>query len=79
LHQLQINEGDSIYLYTDGYADQFGGIKGKKYMYKKLNQKLSELNTFGMDKQLMELETEFDTWKGELEQVDDMCVLGIKF
>lgn len=89
LHQLHLKAGDSLYIYTDGYADQFGGTKarltdgtfgqGKKYMYKKLNQKLLELNSKNMEEQLTELNKEFDQWKGELEQVDDVCVVGIKF
>ena len=78
LYQLNYNKGDSLYLYTDGYADQFGGPKGKKFKYKALNELLSKLSDLPMEEQRVKIEAEFDNWKGDLEQVDDVCLIGIK-
>jgi serine phosphatase RsbU (regulator of sigma subunit) len=67
-----------LYLYTDGFADQFGGPKGKKFKYKTLN----ELLLFNYNKTLLEqkeiLEESFKDWRGDIEQVDDVCVIGIR-
>jgi hypothetical protein len=71
-------ENATIYIYTDGYADQFGGIKGKKFKYKQLNEFLLTYSTKEMSQQLESLTVQFDSWKGDLEQVDDVCVIGIK-
>jgi serine phosphatase RsbU (regulator of sigma subunit) len=67
-----------IYLYTDGYADQFGGPKGKKFKYKQLNDLLMELHDQPMNVQKEKLSKVFTDWKGELEQIDDVCVFGIR-
>jgi len=79
LHSIKPNAGDMLYLYTDGYADQFGGPKGKKYKYKQLNERLLEWSTLDMEAQRYQLANEFKSWKGSLEQVDDVCVIGIRF
>jgi len=71
--------GDMLYLFTDGYADQFGGPKGKKFMYKRLLQLLIELSVFKANEQQEHLTQNLNEWKGDLEQVDDICVLGISF
>ncbi len=78
LYQLDYSKGDMLYLYTDGYADQFGGPKGKKFKYKALNELLLKHSTLPMEEQRIKIETEFDNWKGDLEQVDDVCMIGIK-
>ena len=67
-----------LYLYTDGYADQFGGPKGKKFKYKQLNDLLLANSKKSMNDQSNLLVNEFDKWKGNLEQVDDVCVIGIR-
>jgi serine phosphatase RsbU (regulator of sigma subunit) len=77
-HQLHVKAGDMLYLYTDGYADQFGGPKGKKFKYKQLNAMLLENSTKDINVQSELLVNEFDLWKGDLEQVDDVCVIGIR-
>lgn len=75
---LQVNPSDSIYTITDGFADQFGGAKGKKYKYKQLKDLLVVINNEAMQKQLIILNDSFENWKGDLEQVDDVCVIGVK-
>ena len=78
LHTIEAKSGDMLYLYTDGYADQFGGPKGKKFKYKQLNELLVTLHNKPLSEQKMDLKNSFENWKGNLEQVDDVCVIGIK-
>ncbi len=67
-----------IYLFSDGFADQFGGPNGKKFSKSQFRKLIGKISVLSMEKQKSELETIFSTWKGELEQLDDVCVLGIK-
>jgi serine phosphatase RsbU (regulator of sigma subunit) len=67
-----------FYLFTDGFADQFGGPKGKKFKYKQLEELLVSLSNSTMQQQKETLISNFSQWKGDLEQVDDVCVIGIK-
>ncbi|MDZ4663845.1 MAG: tetratricopeptide repeat protein [Bacteroidota bacterium] len=76
LYTLNSNNGDRIYLYTDGYADQFGGEKGKKYKYKQLNDHLLSIHQLVFNEQATLLQSRFNEWKGRLEQVDDVCIIG---
>ncbi len=78
LYKLNMDKKDTLYLYTDGFADQFGGPKGKKYMYKQLNQFLMNINANSLATQGELLKKEFEIWKGDLEQVDDVCIIGIR-
>ncbi len=78
LHTIELKSGDSLYLYTDGYADQFGGAKGKKFKYKQLNDLLLSLKDTQLIDQKSELELAFTNWKGNQEQVDDVLIIGIK-
>ena len=78
LHQIDFNSGDILFLYTDGYADQFGGPKGKKFKYKPLNELLLSNSGLSMSEQKEKLMLSFNDWKGNLEQVDDVCLIGIK-
>ena len=77
-HQLDLQKGDLIYLSTDGFPDQFGGVRGKKYKYKKFKQFLVAISNKSLEDQKEKLRIEFTTWKGDLEQVDDVCILGFK-
>jgi serine phosphatase RsbU (regulator of sigma subunit)/Tfp pilus assembly protein PilF len=77
-HTISIQKNDMIYLFTDGYADQFGGEKGKKLKYKTFKKLLMLNSTQKMDDQKNLLNKFFNEWKGDMEQVDDVCVLGIK-
>jgi len=75
---IQAKKGDMLYLYTDGFADQFGGPKGKKFKYKALNELLLLISELQVEEQKLRLNQTFDEWKGELEQVDDVCIIGIR-
>ncbi|MFZ5551544.1 MAG: SpoIIE family protein phosphatase [Bacteroidota bacterium] len=77
-HELQLEEGDCIYLFTDGYADQFGGPNGKKLKYKTLKDLLISQHEKTMGEQMEKIDREFESWKGHLEQIDDVCVIGIR-
>jgi serine phosphatase RsbU (regulator of sigma subunit) len=78
-HKISVKSGDSIYLFSDGFADQFGGNKGKKYKYSKFKNILLKTAGLSAEQQKSELKKEFYSWKGSLEQLDDICVIGIKF
>jgi serine phosphatase RsbU (regulator of sigma subunit) len=77
-HILQLKPGDNVYLFTDGFADQFGGPKGKKYKYKPLQELLRNTSGLTPAEQKHHLQQAFLAWKGNLEQVDDVCIIGIK-
>lgn len=79
LHEIHLQPNDTVYLYTDGYADQFGGEKGKKFKYKNLNNLIHNNHHKKMTDQKTILEHEINIWKGDLEQVDDICVMGLRF
>jgi serine phosphatase RsbU (regulator of sigma subunit) len=74
----ELNKGDQIYLFSDGFADQFGGDQGKKIMRKRFKELLISSKTDSMEDQKTDLGTHFERWKGDLEQIDDVCVMGIR-
>jgi len=67
-----------VYTLTDGMPDQFGGPKGKKFMYKQLKDLLVSISHLSMSQQKENIKTELNNWRGELEQVDDVCLIGIR-
>jgi serine phosphatase RsbU (regulator of sigma subunit) len=77
-HEVDLKKGDDLYMFTDGYADQFGGVKGKKFRYKYFKELLISLNGSSMQKQKEIIEQTFYKWKGDHEQVDDVLIMGIK-
>lgn len=77
-HNILLEKDDSFYIFTDGYADQFGGDKGKKFKYSKLKELLLSVSNKEMPEQKQILDETFETWKGNLEQVDDVCIIGIR-
>jgi len=77
-HFFSIHKGDSLYMFTDGYVDQFGGAKEKKFSTKRLRETLDSIQQLEMDKQASELATVISDWKGTNEQVDDILIIGIK-
>lgn len=76
--ELEYNPGDRLYLLSDGYVDQFGGPQGKKFKGRQLKQLLSDTASMSMQDQGQKLIEVFDEWKGSLEQIDDVCVIGIR-
>lgn len=76
-YQVPLQKGDVLYLYTDGFADQFGGPKGKKFKYKALNDLLLSIHQQPPDAQKTQLSNAFNDWRANLEQVDDVLVAGI--
>ncbi len=78
LHTIACEPGDMIYLFTDGYADQFGGPRGKKFKYKQLHELLLANCSLSAEEQKTVLERTIEDWRGNLEQVDDICVVGIR-
>jgi hypothetical protein len=77
-HVIELKKGDTIYMFSDGYADQFGGEKNKKLMIKNFKNNLSKISNYPMDKQKELLHKTFEDWRGNNEQVDDVLVMGIK-
>jgi serine phosphatase RsbU (regulator of sigma subunit) len=75
---FELQKGDQVYLTTDGYPDQFGGDKGKKLKSKNMIDLLIELNAESMADQKLKLDAFIEDWRGDYEQVDDICVLGIR-
>jgi len=78
LQTSSLQKGDVIYTLTDGFSDQFGGDKGKKYMIKNFKELLLQIVHLPMLEQEKKIAIEFDNWKGKLEQVDDVCVIGVR-
>lgn len=77
-HQIQYQKGSTFYLMTDGYPDQFGGPKGKKFKYKQLEDLIVNNSNLDLHEQKEFLHSKFNEWKGNLEQVDDVTILSIK-
>lgn len=77
-HTIQSAEGSLLYLFTDGYADQFGGTAGKKYKQKQLKEFLLSIANFPLEKQVELLHQNFNAWKGNLDQVDDVTIAIVK-
>lgn len=75
---IDIQEGDLIYLFSDGYQDQFGGPNGKKFMKRRLRELLISIHSLPMEDQYDILKLEFHRWKGDLHQVDDVAIMGIR-
>ena len=77
-HELNLNTGDCIYIFTDGYSDQFGGPKGKKFKTKAFKYLLLSIQKNSMDEQKIIIEETFENWRGDLDQLDDVSVIGVK-
>ena len=77
-HKIQLEKGDCIYIFSDGYADQKGGAYNQKFFYNPFKQLLIDINTKTIKDQEKELNTIINTWKGEKEQIDDILVIGIR-
>jgi serine phosphatase RsbU (regulator of sigma subunit) len=79
-HQLELQKGDLLYTFSDGYPDQFGGPKGKKFLYKRFKQLLIDIQDRPMDEQKEILNKTIEDWmsQNDEEQIDDICILGVK-
>lgn len=77
-HHIEYKVNTTFYLFTDGFADQFGGPAGKKFKYKQFYDLLLKNNHFSQKEQAKIIHKTFIAWKGDLEQVDDICIIGIK-
>jgi serine phosphatase RsbU (regulator of sigma subunit) len=77
-NEITLESGDMCYIFTDGYADQFGGNKGKKFMMKNFGDVLKKASTMDIAEQEKYLDREFEQWKNDHEQVDDVLVIGIR-
>ena len=77
-NHFQLLDGDVLYMFSDGYADQFGGPKGKKFKYKPFKQLILNNVSKPMSEQREIFDTAFEEWKGDLEQIDDIILIGIK-
>ncbi len=77
-HTIQLEHKDSIYIFSDGYVDQFGGEKGKKFKSKSFKSLLLSIQDQPMEEQKKIIDATFEKWKGSLEQIDDVCVIGVK-
>ena len=77
-HTIQLKTNDIIYLFTDGFADQFGGDKGKKYKLSNLKELFRSQKNLPMNEQFISIEKELKKWQGEKEQVDDILIIGIR-
>jgi serine phosphatase RsbU (regulator of sigma subunit) len=77
-HSITLNKGDQFYIFTDGYQDQFGGNKGKKFKASQMKELLLSIQHESMEKQNIVIQKAFENWMGKLEQVDDMCFIGVR-
>jgi len=78
-HLYELNHNDVIYLFTDGFADQFGGPKNRKFKYKPFRDLLLEISSLPMADQKVAIERTFNDWKGNLQQLDDVLVFGFRY
>jgi serine phosphatase RsbU (regulator of sigma subunit) len=78
-HVIKIQKNDMLYIFSDGYADQFGGPKGRKYMYKQFKEFILSVSSLPLIDQHTKINDEFENWKGTETQIDDILLIGIKF
>jgi serine phosphatase RsbU (regulator of sigma subunit) len=76
-HEVELQKGDKIYLFSDGIIDQFGGPKGKKFKYKQLQDLLRKASRLILEEQKSYIENQFESWKGSLEQLDDVTLMCV--
>lgn len=77
-HQIKIDEGDVFYVFSDGYADQIGGPRNKKFMIRNFRNLICDIHTQSMEKQKQILSDTLENWKGEYDQIDDILVIGFR-
>lgn len=77
-HKLPLKENDTVYVFSDGYVDQYGGEQRKKFKTQKFRELLLSVRAHTMEKQKQDLEETFELWRGKYEQIDDVCVIGVR-
>ena len=77
-HHFDLEPGDTIYVFSDGYVDQFGGEKGKKFKAKAFKELLLSIQDQSMEQQKDLVDAAFEKWKGNLDQIDDVCIIGVR-
>ncbi|GAB4143503.1 MAG: hypothetical protein Fur0041_18590 [Bacteroidia bacterium] len=77
-NKIQLQKGDTLYMFSDGYADQFGGPKGKKFMVGQFRNFLADIHKNSLDEQKRILDATIEQWRGNLEQVDDILIIGFR-
>lgn len=78
-HAITLQKGDSLYIFTDGFQDQFGELSGKKFKSAQIRKMLLSIQEMSMEDQKKIIERAFNNWKGNFEQVDDVCIIGVRF
>ncbi|HXC07252.1 MAG TPA: SpoIIE family protein phosphatase, partial [Bacteroidia bacterium] len=78
-HRINVKEGDTIYMFSDGYQDQFGGPDGKKFMVSRFRTMLEQINSMPMVEQSQRVEKELTGWQGNMDQTDDVLLMGVRF
>lgn len=78
-HLYELNPDDTIYLFTDGFVDQFGGPLNRKFKYKPFREILTQISSLPMEQQKIIIEKTFNDWKGNLQQLDDVLILGFRY
>jgi serine phosphatase RsbU (regulator of sigma subunit) len=77
-HEVNVQENDMLYMHSDGFPDQKGGPKGKKFYYQPIRDKFEEISLLNLMEQEQIMDKTFEDWKGELEQLDDVCMIGVR-
>jgi len=77
-HRVRLVENDTLYLFSDGFVDQFGGEQCKKYKSKRFKELLLSFQKESMDKQKQLLEDALENWRGDMDQIDDVCIIGLR-
>ena len=78
-YTFNLEKGDTVYTFTDGFADQFGGPKGKKFKYKRIQELILETRLYSISEQQAQMEKALNDWKQNYEQIDDILMMGIEF
>ncbi len=77
-HSVEVNQGDMLYMHTDGYPDQKGGEDGRKFYQKPIREMMLDIHLLNLSEQETVVKTKFNDWKGNQEQIDDVCLLGVR-
>jgi len=78
-HEVEVRKGDTFYMFSDGYADQFGGTRGKKFKIARMKELIMEIQDKSMEEQRAFLDSTIEDWRGDIEQIDDILIIGRRF